>query len=293
MVPTTRQVWRRAGANASVWVFPVLIAACGDQERPARIAEPAGPRMTSTKGIPLPEVSFDLTVTSHGGPADSRSIHLHLEYAPTSDSTWNEVLSPSLDPAIQAKFSSSRRLARIQTDNKGAFLFLRADGTTLTPEDAAKALAAVAANVTSSRSEALSANTLATAFGRLSTQAGGRKALAVEFVRSQADCDAEVQDARNAAPVAQENDGLEHHVRQLGGGLVDVGIDPALGVVKTIATTSHDGAVGTVISSDYSRGPDDRLVRRRVQIDRVINGVHRLTVLSLSKVMIDAQEVVP
>lgn len=297
MPSATCQVWQRVEANAGVLALAALAAlaaaGCGDQERPTKLAEPVALRVTSVQGVSLPEVSFDLTVISHGGPADSRSMHFHVEHASTSDSSWDETLTLSQDPSIPAKFSSSRRLARIHRDSKGTLALLRADGTTLSPEDAANGLAAVASKVNSSRDDTLSANRLATAFGRLGMQAGGRRPIADGFVRTQADCDVEARNARNAAPVSQGSDGLEHHVRQTAAGLVDIGIDAGLGVVKTIAATSRDGVTRTLISNDYARGPGNRLVRRQVQIERMTNGVRRSTVLTLSKVQIDAQEVVP
>jgi hypothetical protein len=266
---------------------------CSDQDRPGRITAAARPQVTSTITDRLPEASFDLLVTGHGGPQDGRSVRFHLQHASSSDSTWNEVLRLDLDPAVPAKFSTSRRLSQIQFDNRGTFQLLRADGSILDPQDAAHAVGLIAAKTKASGGDTLSASRLSGLLARLGVPTSGRKPLAAGFVRSQADYTAEVQQARSAAPATQESDGLEHHVRQVGTGTIDLGVDPTLGVVRTIATTSRDGAARTVISSDYSRGPDMRLVRRRVQIDRVVNGAHRSTVLSLSRVVIDAQEVVP
>lgn len=89
----------------------------------------------------------------------------------------------------------------------------------------------------------------------------------------------------------RDANGLSHYVRTLGANNIDVALDPAAGALTAIMVVAPSGTRHT--THTYVAGPNGMSVRWRTRIEQVQGSTTRLTLVTLSNILIDGQAVQP
>jgi hypothetical protein len=221
----------------------------------------------------------------------------HVDRVRASDSTWRTTVSLMEDSPLEASLRASWKPAQFEIDEFGAVTVRLTNGTTLPLPRSGQFGNILQRN-------GVSTSIHAHASSQVPSGSSARQGWADQLVRSAVDCLHETQSVKQSAALDHHDaSGKDHYVRRgKNGGSAEYVVDGGRGLVTESTLTS--GGMTTHTVTDYADGPNGTELRRGVRIERFIpviqsglstgtGGRSETTTLSLSKVVIDGQAVLP
>jgi hypothetical protein len=243
-------------------------------------------------------LSFDITTTATPGTSTLKghTARMHVERVRTG-AGWQTTYTFAPDPLFMGARGSQHFLARIEIDPFGHATAMRTDGSTIDLAHVQSALRSPAAILSSFPADARSQTVqkvLAAGIPRLASMQVQTQWIDGLF-RDRATRAAEVAKV-GAAFTAGAVDALgrQHFLRSLQRQTLDLAIDTSRAVVTGLSVAGPSSPLAQ-IDYDYVSGPSDLSIRTRYQIHYLAGSKTpgRSIIVSLSRITVDGQEVLP